>query len=68
VFFVQAMTACVAALLVAEYRGARRLVWLAKPAAALCFVAAALSWGALASGYGCIVLAGLVLSLAGDVL
>ncbi len=62
------MTACVAALLVAEYRAARLGVWLAKPAAALCFVAAALAFGALESGYGRVVLAGLVLSLCGDVL
>lgn len=66
--FVAAMTACVAALLVAEYRAARLGVWLAKPAAALCFVAAALAFGALESGYGRVVLAGLVLSLCGDVL
>jgi uncharacterized membrane protein YhhN len=62
------MAACVAALLGAEYRGARLGVWLAKPAAALCFVAAALAWGALDSAYGRVLLAGLALSLAGDVL
>jgi uncharacterized membrane protein YhhN len=66
--FVFAMSACVAALLVAEYRASRLGVWLAKPAAALCFVAAALSFGALDSSYGRVVLAGLVLSLCGDVL
>lgn len=62
------MAACVAALLVAEYRAARLGVWLAKPAAAACFVAAALAFGALDSLYGRVVLAGLVLSLCGDVL
>jgi uncharacterized membrane protein YhhN len=66
--FALAMAASVAALLLAEYRGSRRLVWLAKPAAAACFVAAALAFGALASAYGRLVLAGLVASLAGDVL
>jgi uncharacterized membrane protein YhhN len=68
VFFVFAMAVCVAALLVAEYRASRLGVWLAKPAAASCFVAAALSFGALDSDYGRVVLAGLVLSLCGDVL
>jgi len=68
VFFVFAMSACVAALLVAEYRALRLGVWLAKPAAAACFVAAALSFGALDSGYGRVVLSGLVFSLCGDVL
>ena len=66
--FVLAMAACVAALLLAEYRDARRVVWIAKPAAALCFVAAAVAFGALASGYGRVLLAGLIASLAGDVL
>ena len=66
--FVVAMSACVAALLVAEYRALRLGTWLAKPAAASCFVAAAIAWGALDSSYGQIVLAGLVLSLCGDVL
>jgi uncharacterized membrane protein YhhN len=68
VLFVFAMAACVAALLVAEYRASRLGVWLAKPAAAACFVAAALAFGALDSTYGRVVLAGLVLSLCGDVL
>jgi uncharacterized membrane protein YhhN len=68
VLFALALAACVAALLAAEYRGSRAGVWLAKPAAALCFVAAALAFGALDTGYGRVVLAGLVLSLCGDVL
>jgi len=68
VFFVFALAACVAALLVAEYRASRLGVWIAKPAAAACFVAAALAFGALDSGYGRVLLAGLVLSLCGDVL
>lgn len=67
-FFAIAMSGCVAVLLVAEYRAWRVGVWLAKPAAAVCFVAAALSFGALETSYGRIVLAGLVLSLCGDVL
>ena len=67
-FFVFAMAACVAALLVAEYRASQLGVWLAKPLAAACFVAAALSFGALDSSYGRVVLAGLVFSFCGDVL
>ncbi len=67
-FFVFGMTACVAALLFAEYRASRVGVWLAKPAAAVCFVAASVAWGALASRYGGVVLVGLVLSFCGDVL
>ena len=67
-WFAFALAACVAALLVAEYRGSRTGVWVAKPAAAACFVAAALSFGALDSSYGRFVLAGLALSLCGDVL
>ncbi len=66
--FALALAACVAALLLAEYRGSRAGVWFAKPAAALCFVAAALAFGALDSGYGRVLLAGLALSLCGDVL
>jgi uncharacterized membrane protein YhhN len=68
VVFALALAGCVAVLLAGEYRGERRIVWLAKPAAAACFVAAALAWGALGSGYGRAVLAGLVASFAGDVL
>jgi uncharacterized membrane protein YhhN len=68
VFFAWGTAACVAALLAAEYRASRVGVWLAKPAAAFCFVAAAISWGALDSHYGAVVLAGLALSLCGDVL
>ncbi len=67
-FFGFAMAALVTALLVAEYRASRLGVWLAKPAAAVCFVTAAVSFGALDSSYGRVVLAGLVLSLCGDVL
>lgn len=62
------MAVAVAALLVAERRRLRPGIWVAKPAAALCFVVAALSWGALDSAYGRAILAGLVLSMAGDVL
>lgn len=57
-----------AALLACEYRGWRPGVWLAKPLAAAGFVAAALALGALDSGYGRWILAGLVLSWWGDVL
>lgn len=66
-----AATACVAAvalLLAAERAGSRAGVRLWKPLASSAFVAAALLHGALASGYGRLVLAALVLSLVGDVL
>jgi uncharacterized membrane protein YhhN len=43
-------------------------VHLAKPAAALCFLWAAVAWGALASDYGRWILLGLGLSACGDVL
>ena len=55
-------------LLVAEARGSRPGVWICKPLAAAGFVWAALAFGALESPYGIWVLAGLLLSAAGDVL
>jgi uncharacterized membrane protein YhhN len=58
----------VAGLLVAERRGWRAGIWATKPLAAVGFVAAAVGWGALETTYGRIVLGGLLLSLAGDVL
>ena len=58
----------VAGLLVAEHRGSRRGLWLAKPVASLAFIWAGISAGALDSTYGQWVLAGLVLCLLGDVL
>lgn len=55
--------------LLAGERGARRgLIWIAKPAASLGFIVAAVGAGALASSYGRIALGGLVLCLLGDVL
>lgn len=60
--------AAVAAHLIADRRGADRLKWIFKPAASLGFVAFALASGALATGYGVLVLSGLLLCLAGDVL
>jgi len=62
------MTAAVAALVTADYRGSRPGIWLAKPLASSVFVAAALAHGALSSRYGICVLAALVLSWLGDVL
>jgi len=62
------MTAAVAALLAADYRGWRPGIWFAKPLASSVFVAAALAHGALSSRYGVLVLAGLALSWLGDVL
>lgn len=58
----------VAGLLVAEYRGSRRGLWLAKPLASLAFIWAGVAAGALDSTYGQLVLAGLVLCLLGDLL
>lgn len=58
----------VAGLLVAEYRRSRAGLWLAKPIASLAFIWAGLAAGALDSGYGQLVLLGLVLCLLGDVL
>jgi len=60
--------AATAALLLAESRGFRPGVWIAKPLAAASFLWAAVSFGALASPYGVWIFAGLVLSAAGDVL
>lgn len=60
--------AAVAALLLAEWRGQRRGVWIAKPLASLCFLWAALDFGSQHSGYGRFVLVGLALCALGDVL
>jgi uncharacterized membrane protein YhhN len=58
----------VGGLLVAEYRGSRAGEWLAKPVASAAFIWLGLASGAMASGYGRLVLLGLVLCLLGDVL
>lgn len=70
-----AATACllltlfgVAGLLLAEARGSRGSVWLAKPLASAGFVGLALAGGAAGTSYGRAVLVALGLSLAGDVL
>ena len=60
--------AAVAALLVADRLSADRLKWVFKPAASAGFVALAVANGTLETGYGVLILAGLVLCLAGDVL
>ena len=61
-------TACTAGLMAAEWRGSQAGKWATKPLAAPGFVIAALGAGALDSTYGQVVLAGLVLSLVGDLL
>lgn len=66
--FVVLCALCTALLLWAEFRKYRALKWIAKPAASLFFVAAALSAGALESAYGLWVLAALIFCMAGDVL
>ena len=58
----------VAVLLWAEWRGSQAGLWLAKPVASLAFLWAGVAAGALDTGYGQLLLAGLVLCLAGDVL
>ena len=57
-----------AGVLASEWRGSRLGVWVFKPLAATAFIAAALAAGALDSGYGMLVLAGLCLCWLGDVL
>jgi uncharacterized membrane protein YhhN len=58
----------VAGLLVAERRDSQRGKWLAKPVASLAFIATALASRALDTTYGELILLGLLLSLAGDLL
>lgn len=55
-------------LLLSEMHDSRAGVWICKPLAAAGFLAAALANGALDSGYGTWIFAGLVLSAIGDVL
>jgi uncharacterized membrane protein YhhN len=54
--------------LLAEWRGRPRWLWLAKPLASAAFLWAALAWGALGSGFGRTLAAGLALCALGDVL
>jgi uncharacterized membrane protein YhhN len=54
-------------VLLAERRGSQRGKWIAKPLAAVGFVATALATGALQTRYGALILAALLLSAAGDV-
>ena len=65
-FFVALTLLALIALLVAERFDARLGRTIAKPLAATGYVAVALSMGALDSGYGMLILLGLVLSWAGD--
>jgi uncharacterized membrane protein YhhN len=57
-----------AALLVAEARGSQPGKWATKPLASAGFLVAAVGAGAVGSGYGRVVVAGLALSMVGDVL
>jgi uncharacterized membrane protein YhhN len=61
-------TVSLAALLLAEWRGVKGVEVVAKPLASLGFLLAAYSQGALGSGYGRAIFAGLCLSMVGDVL
>lgn len=58
----------VAGLLIAERRGSPAGLWLTKPVASAAFIWLGLESGALDSGYGQLVLAGLVLCMLGDLL
>lgn len=55
-------------LLAAEYRKSRPGIWVAKSLASTAFVGAALSWGALDSSYGRLILSALALCWLGDLL
>lgn len=57
-----------AALLFAEWRGAQRVEWVAKPLASTGFIVAAISRGAMDGAYGRAILCGLAFSMLGDVL
>ncbi len=59
---------CVCGLLLAEFYGLRSLKWVMKPAASTIFIVFALVSGAAETGYGMLILAGLILCFAGDVL
>jgi uncharacterized membrane protein YhhN len=65
---VLACALAVIGLMWAEYRGSTAGVWAAKPLASLSFVSLAAASGAAASGYGRLVLLGLLLCLLGDLL
>lgn len=54
--------------LIADASQRKTLEWLGKPLAALCFIAAAVVWGAAESTYGQLILAGLIFGALGDVL
>jgi uncharacterized membrane protein YhhN len=58
----------VGGLLLAEHRGSRAGIWIAKPIASASFIWAALESGALSTHYGVMVLAGLTLCMLGDLL
>jgi uncharacterized membrane protein YhhN len=66
--FAAATVVLVLLLLVAEERGARAGIWVAKPLASAGFVATALAVGAGTTPYGRLVLVALVLGWLGDVL
>jgi uncharacterized membrane protein YhhN len=58
----------VSSLLLAERHGAQAGIWIAKPAASMAFIWAALSSDGLATSYGALVFTGLLLCMLGDVL
>ncbi len=62
-----ATVVAVIGLLIAEYRGSRTGVWIAKPLASTGFIAVALAAGALETPYGVAVTVALVLCWVGDV-
>jgi uncharacterized membrane protein YhhN len=68
ILYAGAMVVLVGLVLVASYRKLAWLEWIAKPAASATFIAAAVAMGAMRSTYGHVLLIGLVLAAAGDVL
>ncbi len=67
-FWATACALMTAGLLVAEARQSAKLRWVFKPAASACFIALAITSGAMDSEFGKAILLGLLLCAAGDVL
>ena len=68
IFWAAACAVMTAGLLAAEARESATLRWVFKPAASACFIALAISAGAMDSRFGNAILLGLVFCAAGDVL
>ena len=68
IIFTVGCAAFVAGLLWAERNDDQRLRWLTKPAASACFIALAVSLGALETSFGQAILVALIFSALGDIL